>query len=398
MSAWPASVVLASALLPPWIDGGSTERRTGAEEVELRATPDIHGARRATIAAGRTVRVYAKHKGPGCDGAWVMVGPEAWACSDNLKAHDGRQDAPESEPKFFFVQTESTPAYASFERAGEDTPDAEFERGFGVSIVKTRAKDGTNWSLTTKGMWVQSANIVQARISKFLGTKLQGTLDVAWAKASGARARKEDNDGVATKLPPRTAVRVAGAKGEGKAERLLVAWNDATGAHTTWLLPSELRRPRALAPEPTWSPTERWVDVSLKDQTLVAYEGAAPVYATLISSGKGNAGSPFETPKGHFHVWAKIRAITMDNLDEPEAETYYSVEDVPYVQFFSNGVALHGAYWHDLFGQRHSHGCVNLSVPDAKFLFDFANPALPPGWSAAHPYVYDAGLRVIVHD
>ena len=88
----------------------------------------------------------------------------------------------------------------------------------------------------------------------------------------------------------------------------------------------------------------------------------------------------------------------MDNLDEPEAETYYSVEDVPYVQFFSKGVALHGAYWHDLFGQRHSHGCVNLSVPDAKFLFDFANPDLPVGWSAVHPYAYDSGLKVIVHD
>ena len=396
MSLYFAAVVLGSALLPPW-DGQGAERRTGNDEVELRATPNIRGARRATVAPGRTVSTYAKHEGPGCEGKWLMVGPEAWACSDKLKAHDGKVDALESAPKFYFVREEGAQAYSSFERAGEDTPDAELEKGFGVSIVKTRAKDGTNWSLTTKGMWVQSASIVQARVSNFEGQAHMDASHSAWIKAGGAKARKEDNAGLELKLPARLAVEVTAVQGEGTAERIQVSWRDST-EHTAWLLPSDVRRPRVMPPDASWSPSERWVDVSLKDQTLVAYEGSTPIFATLVSTGKGGAGTPFETPKGSFRVWAKIQAITMDNLDEPEAETYYSVEDVPYVQFFSKGVALHGAYWHDLFGQRHSHGCVNLSVPDAKFLFDFANPDLPVGWSAVHPYAYDAGLRVVVHD
>lgn len=398
MSALATAGLLASVLLPPWqgVDPDAAERRTGTEEVELRGTPNVRGARRGTIAPGKTVRIYAAARGAGCDGKWFLVGADAWACGDALTPTDGKPDPLESEPKFYFVRAEFAQAYSSLERAGEETPDLELEKGFGVSVVKNKAKDGINWSLTTKGMWVATSDLALARVSTFEGAQLDGVIDVAWTSSKGARARKEDNDGVETKLQARLRVRLTETRGEGKAERSKASWQDAKGTHEAWLLPSELRRPQLMAPPAAALANERWVDVSLKDQTLVAYEGAKPVFATLVSTGKGGAGTPFETPKGEYRVWAKIRAITMDNLDEEEAETYYSVEDVPYVQFFNKGVALHGAYWHDLFGQRHSHGCVNLSIPDAKFLFDFSNPSIPAGWTAIHPYAYDAGLRVVV--
>ena len=130
---------------------------------------------------------------------------------------------------------------------------------------------------------------------------------------------------------------------------------------------------------------ERWIDVHLASQTLVAYEGSRAVFATVVSTGRaGNV-----TPKGTFRIWVKLRSTTMSNADDPaettdEAATY-SIEDVPWVQFFSNGVALHGAFWHRQFGRPHSHGCVNLAPLDALRLFEWTGPRLPRGWDAVFP-------------
>ena len=67
----------------------------------------------------------------------------------------------------------------------------------------------------------------------------------------------------------------------------------------------------------------------------------------------------------------------MDNVERDDLDAHYSLEDVPYVQFFDKAVALHGAYWHRDFGHMKSHGCVNLAPLDARWLFDFTGPHLP---------------------
>ena len=81
----------------------------------------------------------------------------------------------------------------------------------------------------------------------------------------------------------------------------------------------------------------------------------------------------------------KILASDMDNVERDDADAHYSLEDVPYVQFFDNAVALHGTFWHRDFGHVKSHGCVNLAPLDARWLFDFTGPRLPAGWVAALP-------------
>jgi lipoprotein-anchoring transpeptidase ErfK/SrfK len=63
-----------------------------------------------------------------------------------------------------------------------------------------------------------------------------------------------------------------------------------------------------------------------------------------------------------------------------DADDRYSIEDVPWTQFFSGSIALHGAFWHGGFGLRHSHGCVNLSPFDAHRLFNHTQPELYEGW------------------
>jgi lipoprotein-anchoring transpeptidase ErfK/SrfK len=130
-------------------------------------------------------------------------------------------------------------------------------------------------------------------------------------------------------------------------------------------------RPRAIAS------TAKWVHVDLARQLLTAYEGDRLVYATLVSTGR----PPHTTPTGRFRVWYK--AIHSPMHGEPD-DPYY-VDEVPYVMFIRKGIALHGTFWHDRFGHRMSHGCVNLSIADAAWLFAWAPPTLPDGWHAIEP-------------
>ncbi|MFW6051747.1 MAG: L,D-transpeptidase [Myxococcota bacterium] len=117
----------------------------------------------------------------------------------------------------------------------------------------------------------------------------------------------------------------------------------------------------------------RWVHVDLSEQTLVAYEGDRPVYATLVSSGRRG----FETPTGLWWIQSKHVTATMDDL---ASEDPYLIEDVPWAMYFEGSYALHGAFWHRGFGRVRSHGCVNLAPEDAHWLFRWATPSLPPSW------------------
>lgn len=121
----------------------------------------------------------------------------------------------------------------------------------------------------------------------------------------------------------------------------------------------------------------RWVHISLAEQVLVAYDGDTPAFATLVSTGLAK----HPTPPGLYHVHDKEIHASMHG-DPPEP---YYVDEVPFVQYFRKGISLHGTFWHDRFGRRASHGCVNLSMADARWLFDWAPPRLPPGWHAIDP-------------
>lgn len=131
----------------------------------------------------------------------------------------------------------------------------------------------------------------------------------------------------------------------------------------------------------------RWVAVDLYEQTLVAYEDDLPVFATLISSGLEH----FETNEGIFEVWARMPADRMAGAaGAPEA---YALQSVPWVMYFDDSISLHGTYWHDLFGYRQSHGCVNLTVSDARWIFEWFNGATPneDGSITSQVYVYSSG-------
>ena len=120
-------------------------------------------------------------------------------------------------------------------------------------------------------------------------------------------------------------------------------------------------------------PGERWIEIDLYEQTLAAYEGDQMVYATLVSSGLPK----WETRRGLFRIHYKLLKGHMSGAEgKPD---YYYLEDVPWTMYFDGEIALHAAYWHDGFGYRHSHGCVNLPPISSHWLYEWTTPLMPEG-------------------
>lgn len=119
-----------------------------------------------------------------------------------------------------------------------------------------------------------------------------------------------------------------------------------------------------------WAPNDwtRRIDVDLSAQQLVAYEGDTPIYHAPVATGKDG----FNTPVGTFAIYSKYPVEDM--AGSAGGETWY-VPNIPWVQYVVGGVALHGTYWHDQWGTgvRMSHGCINLNIDDAEWLYEWAD-------------------------
>lgn len=111
---------------------------------------------------------------------------------------------------------------------------------------------------------------------------------------------------------------------------------------------------------------QRWIEINLSSQRLIAWEGKTPVYAILISTGK--ASTP--TRSGVFIIQTHDRYAHMKGDG-------YDIADVPYTMYYDGSYAIHGAYWHHRFGTPVSHGCINLAVNHARWLFNWSNIGTP---------------------
>jgi LysM repeat protein len=113
------------------------------------------------------------------------------------------------------------------------------------------------------------------------------------------------------------------------------------------------------SPAPT---AGRWLDLDLSAQRLTAYEGSTSVRSTLVSTGLPRT----PTPTGQYRIYVKYTSASM-------AGPGYYFANVPYVMYFYRGYGLHGAYWHNNFGQPMSHGCVNLPTSEAQWFYNWAS-------------------------
>ncbi len=286
----------------------------------------------------------------------------------------------------------------------EDSDDILAKRmvtGFYVAVDRTFRWSGRAWYKTTRGMVTPTDRFWQTPGSKFQGVVLDGEqkkLPMAWVYGGRKTASTYQRDG--EKLTPATSVeRFVAIQLTGRFEK--IAGNEyAETAEGTWIKRAQVRIAEGGPLPQNLSPTERWIDVDLSSQTLVAYEGTKPVYATLISSGKESKikEKDHRTPTGEWRVREKHVTTTMDGDGSAAGDLPYSIEDVPYVMYFDGSYALHGAFWHANYGVQMSHGCVNLAPLDAKHLFFFSDPPLPKGFHGAWSSPERPGSRIVVHE
>lgn len=116
---------------------------------------------------------------------------------------------------------------------------------------------------------------------------------------------------------------------------------------------------------PTAVSGEKWIEVNLSTQTLTVWRGSTRISSSLVSTGKPG----FTTPAGTFYISAKYPSVRMAACVNGEC---WDTPNVPWSMLFrSGGFYIHGAYWHNDFGRVRSHGCVNLPVPYAEWLYSW---------------------------
>ncbi len=273
--------------------------------------------------------------------------------------------------------------------------------GFYVAVDKTFKWNGRSWYKTTRGLVTPSDRFWQTAGSKFKGVELSTDWKLPMGFVFGGNKSISSytiDTGSNTIKPAKTYDHFAPVQLTGKEQE----FHGTTYAETgdgSWLKRAQIRSTNPGPFPADLKPNERWIDVNLTTQTVVAFEGEKPIYATMISSGRESKikDKDHRTPTGEWRIREKHITTTMDGDGTAAGDLPYSIEDVPYVMYFFRSYALHGAFWHANFGSQMSHGCVNLAPLDAKYLFFFADPPLPSGWHGVHATDASPGSRVIVH-
>jgi lipoprotein-anchoring transpeptidase ErfK/SrfK len=248
----------------------------------------------------------------------------------------------------------------------------------GFSLTRTMTHDGRWYGVTA-----EHDLLALDRVRVIVPTSVVG---IEVPPSEGATAGFADHGSVARfRLDERGNLVAKGALSRRQAVALTGKRKDRTMMETAegdYVAASGLRLIPVRHEFPSFATGDRkWIDISIGRQTLMAYVGRRPVYAALVSTGRGGMGDPetqFATPRGTFMIYAKHVAATMDGSED--VSDSYSLLDVPFVQYFHKGYALHGTYWHDDFGRVRSHGCVNLTPRDAAWLFEWTDPSVPVDW------------------
>ena len=318
------------------------------------------------------------------------------------------EDEPSAEPEVAWWQKEN--AHDTLHEVTLDQLESEADgilakrmvKGFYVAVDKTFSWNKRAWYKTTKGLIAPQDRLGYASGSEFKGTELgtEHQLPVGWVYGWRKSTSLYEID-----------LEKKNVKTSGSADQFELL--DLTGRTTEirereyhetvagkWVRTAHIRVAQPAPPPDDIGPAERWVDVNLAEQTLVAFEGAKPVYATLVSSGKSSKikAKDHRTPTGEWRVREKHLTTTMDGDGTAAGDLPYSIEDVPYVMYYYRSYALHGAFWHRNYGVQMSHGCVNLAPLDAKWVFFFTGPALPRGWHGVWSSDANPGARVVVHN
>ncbi|MHA7628256.1 L,D-transpeptidase family protein [Corallococcus sp. M7] len=374
-------------------DAGSLRVR---RSIAVRSEPRQDSPSLGTVAQDMRVKWQGAMRGPDCD--WVQLQPRGWVCERYLE-QNFREPRVRPLPRveegaltpgvYARVVGHRVRAYPSLALARRRKQGVLLKGSVTVKLLgQVKVGRRTFWR-TSDGQYFEARVLREHRPSDFSGLDAEALAslpmpfgwaqsrtaprtDVVVRKAPDAKAERE------TTLPPRTLVSVRELSPDGQWVRI---------AEDHWVARDDLHVAWSLASPSIVEPGARWLDVDLEAQTLIAYEGDRPVYATLISSGKPGT----DTPEGLFRIWVKFAEADMTGS---MGKASYRVATVPWTMFFEGDFALHTAYWHDRFGEPVSHGCINLAPKDARALYGWTTPEVPTGWSMVHAMPDDPGTWV----
>jgi len=302
-----------------------------------------------------------------------------------------RSDPDEALP--FYLRGGGRVPNLSGKAAGSDTKIDQIDRRQGAAFIDTFLAEGRRYNVSTDLRLIPADRLRPIRGSDYHGVQIGTQVKFPFAlvrRPGGKRFAIEGRKLVdKAELPYRAAVQLTGK------QRMFASVLHYETALGDWVSDRFASRIDPAKRMPKWGKNgERWIDVNLSKQVLVAYEGETAVYATLVSTGEDGLSDEGAkaTKKGIFRIHTKYVTTTMDSDTVGEE---FELRDVPYVQYFEGGLALHGAYWHDRFGQPKSHGCINLAPEDARRLFFWTEPQVPPAWhGTARPLT---GTVVFIH-
>lgn len=167
---------------------------------------------------------------------------------------------------------------------------------------------------------------------------------------------------------------------------------DVVDRRTTAFIPASIEDLN-LTPIEMPDTDEHWVRVDLSEQILVAYAGNRMIRAFVVASGLPDT----PTVTGEFYIRAKVRSQLMEGGDPARGNDYY-LPNVEWVQYFYKDYGLHGTYWHYAFGAPRSHGCINMTNADAKWLWEFLGPVWDGHTVWMNSTADNPGSLVIVHE
>lgn len=330
---------------------------------------------------------------------WLAAAPRGWVCARHAKPSPKEPMATALPvvaagrlvPQDYYNVGKGAVRYASPEavRAGTPLPEPKHKSTYMV----TRADDtidvgGTTYVKTSVG-WVAATDVSKFQPSAFAGLDLVATPPPSWPFAWVYAADRK-------KVVARTAAEKKAPKGATFEHRAIVPVLEESGAFVRvadgqWIERKNLRIARTRARPAIADAHAKWIDLDRDEQVMIAYDGDTPVFATLFSSGRRKN----DTPPAIYRIRSKS-ALTKMSAEERES-SFYEVSEVPWATRFRSGLYFHAAYWHDRFGHVNSHGCVNLSALDAKWVYDWTDPVMPAGWSELEVPV-EGSMVVRVYD
>lgn len=308
-----------------------------------------------------------------------------------IKPDDSYKIAPDA---YVRISKSSVPAYTSLDDAIARSSSYTYAAGTKYLAVaeRIRREDGSYFRLIS-GFWIASAEAetscciysgsFQGMIFRATPTNSFGwTVDEGRPRSGPGYSYPE----VGEKFYPQTVFQI---------------YNVTPAENTTWYMIGvdrwvERRVIRQFVIQhqpPEGVDNNRWIEVDLYNQTLGVYEDGQLKFATLVATGM----EPFYTRPGLFKIQQKKETENMSGAFEADRSDYYYFERVPYTMYYDDARALHGAYWRTLFGYPQSHGCVNLSISDSRWLYEWAHEGDwvhvidPSGKTPTDPAYYTKG-------